>query len=99
MTLASGTRLGRYEIRSKIGEGGMGEVYLARDPQLERTIALKILPAGVASDSERMRRFVQEARAEKLELPPGAMAEPHLAARTSGRPACTARSNPHHQAL
>ena len=63
MALAAGTQLGRYEIRSQLGMGGMGEVYLARDPQLERTIALKILPAGVASDSERMRRFVQEARA------------------------------------
>jgi serine/threonine protein kinase/Tol biopolymer transport system component len=63
MTLAAGTKLGRYEIRSQLGAGGMGEVYLARDTQLDRSIALKILPAEVASNSDRMRRFVQEARA------------------------------------
>ena len=62
MSLAAGTRLGRYEIRSLLGEGGMGEVYLARDFQLERTVALKILRANVSSDQQRMRRFVQEAR-------------------------------------
>ncbi len=61
--LASGTRLGRYEIRSKIGEGGMGEVYLARDTQLDRSIALKILTAEVARNQQRLRRFLQEARA------------------------------------
>jgi serine/threonine protein kinase len=43
MTLAAGTKLGRYEIRSKIGEGGMGEVYLAQDTKLDRKVALKIL--------------------------------------------------------
>jgi serine/threonine protein kinase/sugar lactone lactonase YvrE len=63
MTLESGTKLGRYEIRSKIGAGGMGEVYLARDSQLDRDIALKILPAAVASDRDRMERFVREAKA------------------------------------
>ncbi len=63
MTIAPGTRLGRYEVRSKLGAGGMGEVYLARDTQLERTLALKFLPADVASNQERMRRFQQEARA------------------------------------
>src|SRR5437016_13920931 len=63
MTLAPGTRLGRYEIRSKIGEGGMGEVYLAEDTQLRRRVALKILPADIASNKDRMRRFVQEAQA------------------------------------
>src|SRR6266581_8517797 len=62
MTLTSGTRLGRYEIRSKIGEGGMGEVYLAEDTKLERTVALKILPADVASNRDRMDRFVREAK-------------------------------------
>ena len=63
MTIAAGTKLGRYEIRSKIGEGGMGEVYLARDTKLDRKVALKILPAEVASHQDRMRRFVQEAKA------------------------------------
>ena len=63
MTLAAGTKLGRYEIRSKIGEGGMGEVYLAEDTQLHRRVALKILPAELASNRDRMRRFEQEATA------------------------------------
>src|SRR6185436_19962763 len=63
MTLVTGTKLGRYEIRSKIGEGGMGEVYLAADTQLERKVALKILPADLAANQDRMRRFVQEAKA------------------------------------
>jgi serine/threonine protein kinase/Tol biopolymer transport system component len=63
MGLVSGTRLGRYEIRSKIGEGGMGEVYLAEDTQLHRKVALKILSAEVGANPDRMRRFVQEAQA------------------------------------
>ncbi|HEY0348069.1 MAG TPA: protein kinase, partial [Pyrinomonadaceae bacterium] len=63
MSLVTGTKLGRYEIRSKIGEGGMGEVYLAQDTKLDRKIALKILPAEVAAHPDRMKRFVQEAKA------------------------------------
>src|SRR6266851_8151630 len=63
MTIALGTKLGSYEIRSKIGEGGMGEVYLAEDVQLHRKVALKVLPADVASNKDRMRRFNQEATA------------------------------------
>src|SRR3989442_15954532 len=63
MTLSAGTKLGRYEIRSKIGEGGMGEVYLAEDAQLHRKVALKVLPAEVAANQDRMRRFNQEAQA------------------------------------
>src|SRR5215468_4838432 len=63
MTFAAGTKLGRYEIRSKIGEGGMGEVYLARDTQLDRQIAGKLLPAEIARDQQRLHRFLQEARA------------------------------------
>jgi len=58
-----GRTIGRYEIRSQIGAGGMGEVYLARDTELDRMVALKILPASVAADQQRMRRFVQEAKA------------------------------------
>jgi eukaryotic-like serine/threonine-protein kinase len=63
MSLSAGTKLGRYEIRSKIGAGGMGEVYLAHDATLDRKVALKILPADVASNHNRMRRFTQEAKA------------------------------------
>ena len=63
MTIAPGTKLGRYEIRSKIGEGGMGEVYLAHDTQLDRTVALKILSTEIARDQQLLHRFLQEARA------------------------------------
>src|SRR5919198_251506 len=61
MIIAAGTRLGRYEIRSKLGEGGMGEVYLARDPKLGRDVAIKVLPASLSADAERLARFEQEA--------------------------------------
>src|SRR2546421_4553963 len=73
MSLAAGTKLGRYEIRSKIGAGGMGEVYLAEDMQLRRRVALKILPADLASNQDRMRRFIQEAQAA------AALNHPHIA--------------------
>jgi serine/threonine protein kinase/tetratricopeptide (TPR) repeat protein len=63
VSFASGTKLGRYEIRSKLGAGGMGEVYLANDAKLDRKVALKILPAEVASNQQRMGRFAQEAKA------------------------------------
>src|SRR5215831_10720355 len=63
MTIAAGTNLGRYELRSKVGAGGMGEVYLAEDTQLRRKVALKVLPEDVASNQDRMRRFKQEAHA------------------------------------
>src|SRR2546423_8508964 len=63
MMIAAGTKLGRYEIRSQIGAGGMGEVYLAQDTKLDRKVALKILPAEVAADRNRMERFVREAKA------------------------------------
>ena len=62
MSLEPGTKLGRYEIRSQLGAGGMGEVYLAYDAQLLRSVAVKILPADLAKDQQRMQRFVQEAR-------------------------------------
>ena len=61
--IQAGSRLGRYEIRSHLGAGGMGDVYLARDTELDRSVALKVLPPAVASDQQRMRRFVQEAKA------------------------------------
>jgi serine/threonine protein kinase len=61
MSLDAGIKLGRYEIRSKIGEGGMGEVYLARDTQLGRDVAIKVLPSTYSQDRERLHRFEQEA--------------------------------------
>jgi len=62
MSIAAGARLGRYEIRAKLGAGGMGEVYLALDTELDRKVALKILPAELAGHKDRMRRFIQEAK-------------------------------------
>src|SRR5437762_1976378 len=63
MTIAAGTRLDRYEIISPLGAGGMGEVYLALDTRLDRRVALKLLPAQFTQDADRVRRFVQEAKA------------------------------------
>ncbi len=63
MAISPNTRLGRYEIRSQLGAGGMGEVYLARDPKINRDVAIKVLPAAFSSDSERLRRFEQEVQA------------------------------------
>src|SRR5438309_11449828 len=61
MPLDQGTRLGHYEIVSLLGQGGMGEVYRARDTTLKREVALKVLPAAFLRDSERMARFQREA--------------------------------------
>jgi Tol biopolymer transport system component len=58
-----GSRLGSYEVLAKLGEGGMGEVYRARDPKLQRDVAIKVLPANVSSDPDRRSRFENEARA------------------------------------
>jgi serine/threonine-protein kinase len=60
--LEPGTSLGPYEIKSPLGKGGMGEVYLAHDSRLGRSVALKVLPRDLASDPQRMRRFSQEAK-------------------------------------
>src|SRR5215475_1056272 len=68
-----GRSLGSYQILSLLGAGGMGEVYCARDTRLDRTVALKVLPAEVAADAERMRRFVGEAKAAS------ALNHPHVA--------------------
>src|ERR1051325_11417837 len=62
MSITPGTKLGRYEIRSKIGEGGMGEVYRAYDEAMHREVAIKVLPAALTSDKERLARFEQEAQ-------------------------------------
>jgi serine/threonine protein kinase len=59
MTLENGTKLGRYEIRSVIGVGGMGEVYRANDPKIGRDVAIKVLPANFSTDRERVIRFEQ----------------------------------------
>src|SRR5215470_12432287 len=63
MPLLAGTRLGPYEILSRLGAGGMGEVYRARDPRLDREVAIKALPEEVALDPTRLARFEAEARA------------------------------------
>jgi eukaryotic-like serine/threonine-protein kinase len=63
MALTSGMKLGPYEIQSLVGAGGMGEVYRAHDSRLDRTVAIKVLPASFSADRERLQRFAQEARA------------------------------------
>src|ERR1039457_5332812 len=62
MELRPGTRLGPYEIVSPLGAGGMGEVYRAVDTRLQRLVAVKVLPPGLASDADRLKRFEREAR-------------------------------------
>ncbi|HEY6051999.1 MAG TPA: protein kinase, partial [Thermoanaerobaculia bacterium] len=72
--LSAGGRLGRYEILSTLGRGGMGEVYRARDRQLRRDVAVKVLTAEVAEDPERLARFEREASAVS------ALSDPHIVA-------------------
>src|SRR5262245_1442279 len=62
MALPAGTRLGPYQVLAPLGAGGMGEVYRARDGRLAREVAIKVLPAGLSSDPERLKRFEREAR-------------------------------------
>src|SRR5713101_3342264 len=62
MPLSAGARLGVYEVTALIGEGGMGQVYRARDTKLNRDVALKVLPDSFASDTERLARFTREAQ-------------------------------------
>ena len=62
MALAPGTRIGPYEVVALIGEGGMGEVYRARDVNLGRQVAIKVLPDPFAQDNERLARFEREAK-------------------------------------
>src|SRR5499427_4902642 len=62
VTLEVGDRLGPYEVIGPLGSGGMGEVYRARDPRLGRDVAIKVLPAALSTDPERLKRFEREAR-------------------------------------
>jgi len=78
-----GTSLGHYRIVVKIGEGGMGEVYCARDERLDRDVAIKMLPKAIAEEADRLVRFKQEARA--------ALAPNHPNIRTVYRPHTTQR--------
>jgi serine/threonine protein kinase len=73
MALFTGTRIGVYEVLAKLGEGGMGEVYRARDTKLDRDVALKILSASFAQDLDRLTRFEREAKTL------AAMNHPHIA--------------------
>jgi len=72
MPLSSGTKLGPYEILSKIGAGGMGEVYRARDTRLERTVAIKVLPSEFSRHAELRKRLEREARTLS------SLAHPHI---------------------
>jgi serine/threonine protein kinase len=70
MSLSAGTQVGPYTLLSLLGAGGMGEVYRARDPRLDREVAIKVLPAAFSADADRLRRFEQEAcAAGKLNHP------------------------------
>ena len=61
MALSAGTRIGPYEVTAQIGVGGMGEVYRATDTNLRRQVAIKVLPASVSGDPDRLARFQREA--------------------------------------
>src|ERR1044072_6788268 len=83
--LPNGSTLSHYRIVSKIGEGGMGEVWLAEDTRLSRKVALKLLPAEFTKDSERVRRFTQEARAASALNPPNIVSVYDIGESESGR--------------
>jgi len=85
MSLPPGTRLGDYEIARPLGAGGMGEVYLARDLTLDRHVAIKILPADVTSDPQRVARFEREARSESALSHPNVCVIHALGSTSDGR--------------
>ena len=88
MPLTIGARLGPYEIVSALGAGGMGEVYKARDTRLDRTVAIKVLPADLSSDPDSRARFEREARAV------AALDHPHICAIYDVGEAAAAVSHP-----
>lgn len=89
MPLAAGSRLGPYEILSAIGAGAMGEVYLARDAKLDRFVAVKVLPASVAGDADRLTRFEGEAKAVAALSHPNILAIHKYEDETAERPRIT----------
>jgi serine/threonine protein kinase len=78
MSLTTGKKLGTCEILAPLGAGGMGEVYRARDTVLGREVAVKVLPAGFATDPDRLRRFSQEAQAAASLNHPNVLAIYHV---------------------
>ena len=86
MPLPPGSKLGDYEIRRPLGAGGMGEVYLAQDVKLGRSVAIKVLSGQVASDPARIRRFEQEARAASALTHPNVCAVHALGETADGHP-------------
>jgi serine/threonine protein kinase len=78
MALSPGTKLGPYEIIAALGSGGMGEVYRARDATLARDVAVKVLPSAFADDSDRLRRFRQQAQAAAALSHPNILAIHHV---------------------
>jgi len=91
MSLNVGTKVGAYEIVELLGKGGMGEVYRARDTNLKREVAIKVLPASVADDPERRARFEREAKAVAALSHPNILAiydigEIQIGDQTTGQP-------------
>src|ERR1700686_1279960 len=78
MPLIAGRKLDGYEVLGLLGAGGMGEVYRARDPVLKREVAIKVLPAFVSQDPDRLRRFEQEAQAAAALNHPNILAVHHF---------------------
>jgi len=85
MTLATGTKLGSYEVLCRIGSGGKEEVYRARDTKLNREVALKVLSEAFAKDPERMARFQREAQAASALNHPNILTIPNAFGLTSMR--------------